>query len=286
MTMPHVEGVRHRDVVVRGLRLHVAEAGAGDPVLLVHGWPQHWWEWRHQIPALAERYRVICPDLRGFGWSEAPADNDYLKETLVDDLLALLDSLDIDKVRYVGHDWGAFLGFMLCLRPDHPVERMVVMSALPPWPAPGGVELRGLARLSYQLPIAAPTPGAFKTKLVENALRIARRQGEWTPSELEAYLAPMRLPRGRRATTLMYRSFLLREVAAIVRGKYLGRRVSVPIRFLIGERDIFCEPGLEEHLRSNADSIDFEAIGGAAHFVPEECAELVRERVLDFFARA
>jgi pimeloyl-ACP methyl ester carboxylesterase len=281
--MPHVDGVRHRDVVVRGLRLHVAEAGEGDAVVLQHGWPQHWWQWRHLIPALAERYRVICPDLRGFGWSEAPADDDYRKETLIDDLLALLAELGIERVRYVGHDWGAFLGFVLCLRADHPVERMVLMSALPPWPPPGGPDLKGLATFAYQLPIAAPAPGPFKAKVAGAMLR-AGRLSDWTPEELDAYVAPLRLPRGRRATTLLYRTFLLRELAPIARGKYLSRRMSVPTRFLMGKRDLFYDPGLEKLLRLNADDIELEAVAGS-HFLAEENPELVRDRVLEFLAR-
>ena len=69
---PEVEGVQHRFIEAGGLRMHVAEAGQGDPLVLLHGWPQHWYEWRHQIPVLSQHYRVICPDLRGLGWSDAP----------------------------------------------------------------------------------------------------------------------------------------------------------------------------------------------------------------------
>src|SRR5687767_14115632 len=78
---PEVQGVSHRFVDAGGLHMHVAEAGEGEPVVLLHGWPQHWYEWRRQIPALAQHYRVICPDLRGFGWTDAPASG-YEKENL------------------------------------------------------------------------------------------------------------------------------------------------------------------------------------------------------------
>ena len=90
---PPVEGVEHRYVEARGLRFHVAEAGPpeADPLLALHGWPQHWYEWRRQIPALAEHYRVIVPDLRGFGWSDAPPDG-YDKENMATDVLALIDT--------------------------------------------------------------------------------------------------------------------------------------------------------------------------------------------------
>jgi len=73
LDLPVLRGVRHRHVDVgAGVRLHVAEAGAGPLLVLVHGWPQHWWCWRRMIPALARTHRVLAPDLRGFGWSDAP----------------------------------------------------------------------------------------------------------------------------------------------------------------------------------------------------------------------
>ena len=101
--LPEVAGVTHRYEAVNGIRLHYAEAGEGEPVVLQHGWPQHWWMWRDFIGPLAERYRVICPDLRGHGWSDKPAHG-YRKPELLDDVLALLDRLGIERVRWVGHD--------------------------------------------------------------------------------------------------------------------------------------------------------------------------------------
>ena len=113
--LPELPGVEHRFVDAGGVRLHVAEAGDGEPVVLLHGWPEHWWTWRHLIPGLAERYRVICPDLRGFGWSDAPRRG-YEKEQFAADVAELLDSLDLHDVRLVGHDWGGVAGFILCVR--------------------------------------------------------------------------------------------------------------------------------------------------------------------------
>ena len=75
LAAPRIDGIRESEVDAAGLRMHVVEAGPpdGDPVLVLHGWPQHWYQWRHQIPALAAAgYRVIVPDLRGFGQTEAP----------------------------------------------------------------------------------------------------------------------------------------------------------------------------------------------------------------------
>ena len=90
--IPELPGVEHRFVDAGGLRTHVAEAGEGEPLLLLHGWPQHWWCWRDLIPALAPHYRVIAPDLRGHGWTDAPPGG-YEKEQLASDVLALVDAL-------------------------------------------------------------------------------------------------------------------------------------------------------------------------------------------------
>jgi pimeloyl-ACP methyl ester carboxylesterase len=120
-------------VLARGLRFHVAEAGAGDPVVLVHGWPQHWWMWRHVVPLLAPHARLVMIDLRGFGWTDAPPGA-YDKQTLADDLLAVLDALDLQRVCLMGHDWGAWSGFLACLAEP---ERFAAFLALGS-PRPGG----------------------------------------------------------------------------------------------------------------------------------------------------
>ena len=105
-----------RRIAVNGVTLNVIVEGKGPDVLLVHGFPDCHDVWRHQIPALVEAgYRVIAPDMRGCGLSDAPAaTSDYKVSHLVSDLVALLDALQIKKVRLVGHDHGALIGFQFC----------------------------------------------------------------------------------------------------------------------------------------------------------------------------
>ena len=284
--LPQLAGVEHRDVDVRGVRLHVAEAGEGDPVLLVHGWPQHWWSWRELIPSLAERHRVIAPDLRGLGWSGAPADGDYRKETLADDLLGLIDALGFDRVRYVGHDWGAWLGYLIALREPARIDRLVTISVPGPWPPPGGITLRRAVRFAYQWPIAAPLPPPVKHRYFERVFHSARKVGSWTDAELDTYMAPLREPQGRRASTGFYRDFQRREILPIARGRYGGQRLTVPTLFMIGDRDLLYNEELIDLLRENADDVEIEVVGGAGHFLPEERPDLVRERVAGFLAKA
>jgi pimeloyl-ACP methyl ester carboxylesterase len=83
--------------------MHLAQAGEGRPIVMLHGWPQHWYLWRRVIPLLAPHARVLCPDLRGFGWTDAPGRG-YDRETMAQDVLALLDELGLERIDLVGHD--------------------------------------------------------------------------------------------------------------------------------------------------------------------------------------
>jgi pimeloyl-ACP methyl ester carboxylesterase len=102
------------DVTVGDITLHVSDTGSGTPVVMLHGWPDTGDLWRHQVPALtAAGYRVVAPDLRGFGASSKPTDlAAYAPPVLVGDLLGVLDALDIERAHLVGHDWGAAVAWM------------------------------------------------------------------------------------------------------------------------------------------------------------------------------
>ncbi|HEX8066131.1 MAG TPA: alpha/beta hydrolase [Thermoleophilaceae bacterium] len=284
LAMPHVEGVEHRYVRVNGLRVHYAEAGEGEPLVLQHGWPQHWWAWRDHIGPLAERFRVICPDLRGFGWSEAPPSG-YDKPQLADDLIALLDALDLDRVKLVGHDWGAFAGFLACL--DHPdrIERFVALSIVPPWRS-GRPSPAILLRAWYQAVLAAPVVGPLAVRRVrfpEQLLKRARAADDWSDEELLTYREAIERPDSVAATVRLYRTFLLRELPGLALGAYDGHRLTVPTRLLIGRSDPI-RSGLDDAYREKSDDMEVEVVDGAGHFLPEERPDAVRERILEFMS--
>jgi haloacetate dehalogenase len=122
--------VRHHTIHANGIRHHYIDAGAGPVVVLLHGFPETSFGWRFQIPVLAKKYRVIAPDLRGYGESDKPASG-YDKRNMANDLRGILRELDISRIALVGHDRGARVATRFAK--DHPslVDRLVVMDNVP-----------------------------------------------------------------------------------------------------------------------------------------------------------
>jgi len=274
----------HRRVALGEVSLHVAEAGEGPPLLLLHGWPQHGWMWRKLLAPLASEFRVIVPDLRGFGRSDAPA-GDYLKRTLAGDVLELLDALEIERARLLGHDWGGWISWLLAL--DHPerVERFATLDITAPWP--GSLTATRLLRVAafatYQYVIASPVLGerAVRSRgFIRAAIRGGSGSGyEWSDEELDAYTQQFDEPARARASVALYRTFLLREMPQVVRDTYAPSELKVPALVLMGERSPLKRAvGLPEP----RPLLELDIVPGAGHFLAEEAPEPVLEEVVPF----
>ncbi len=162
VTLPSLDGVEHQFIDVGGgVTIHVADAGPADgpPVMLVHGFPENWWEWHELIgPLAADGYRVLCPDLRGAGCSSAPRSR-YLKNEMADDLAAVLDRLDVGPVKLVAHDWGGPVAFIMMLRHPAKVTGFFGVNTAAPYVNRDLSSLRNLWRFWYQIPMALPVIG-------------------------------------------------------------------------------------------------------------------------------
>ena len=283
---PQVDGVSHRWVEARGLRFHLAEAGEGDDVVLcLHGWPQHWYEWRHLLPTLAAAgKRAIAMDLRGFGWSDAPRDG-YEKENLADDVLAVLDELGLDKVKLVGHDWGGWIGFLLCIKAPQRFDRYLALNILTPW-----VNRRAMAgelwRFWYQLVIASPLLGYRlhrSGKFVPKVLVAGSTDHSvWDSETLRSFGDNLAEADRARACVQMYRVFQLHESPAILGGRYAHSRLTVPTRLVFGADDTALRPQLLAGYERFADDMEVELVEGCGHFIVDEQPELVADRALTF----
>lgn len=284
---PTLDGVSHHFVDVGGLMMHYAEAGEGEPLVLLHGWPQHWYMWRHQIPELARHYRVICPDLRGFGWTDAPARG-YDKARLAADIVALCDALGIERFRLAGHDWGGWVGFLICLHHPERVLRFLALNIPHPFGNSDALRPRVVLRFWYQAVIAAPLLGKAllrRTPFVRRLLKAAARPGTWDAEALSAFASRFRQPARAAASVQLYRTFLRRELPAVARGHYRRYRLVTETLVLFGLEDIAIDPVLLDGYQPYSDRMAVEFVEGAGHFIAEEAPARVTERALAFFGR-
>ncbi len=229
---------------------------------------------------------MICPDLRGHGWSGWPDDGDFHKARLADDALALLDVLGIERADVIGHDWGAWTGLLLAFRAPERVRSLLALGVLHPW-QPRTLALRNAWRFAYQVPLATPWLGerlvrseGFIRCVIRTGWARPRARGRGRRGVLRGDDARAM---GTRASHLMYRTFLFGELAASAGGGFAGARLPMPARLLIGERDPLgaaLAAGFERHGEDAA----HEVVPGAGHFLPEERPALVAERALELFA--
>ena len=270
--------------------MHVAEAGdpAAPPLVLLHGWPQHWLCWQAVLPPLAGSARLLLPDLRGHGWSDAPAGG-YEKEQLATDLLGLLDALGLDRVGLVGHDWGGFVSLLAALRAPERVRGVLALGITHPFPRPA-LRWTDSWRFGYQVALALPVLGerALRAtpRLVEEAVRQGCARRDAVDDEaLRSYGAVLQEPARARASVRLYRESLLREGPATQRGRYTDRRLRVPVHLVGGARDPVVVPRLLGGAEPYADALTTEVVPGVGHFLPEEAPALVAERVAERLRR-
>jgi pimeloyl-ACP methyl ester carboxylesterase len=283
-TLPHVEGVRHQDVEVRGARFHVAEAGEpgdGRPaVVLLHGWPQHWYEWREAMPALARAgAHVIAPDLRGFGWSEV-TEHGYRKDQMAADVVAILDALGVDRFRLAGHDWGGYIAFLLGLHRSRRVERLMLLNTGHGFPKRDLKTLKAQLGFWYMPLIGTPGlgPALLRAGLPEQALRRSGEiDGAWSEEDTRIFLDRV----DPHVTQQVYGSFVYAESVRSILHPPKGR-LRMPTRFLHGDADTAIRPDFIRGLEDHADDYRLELLPGVGHFCVEQAPELVLPRMVDF----
>jgi pimeloyl-ACP methyl ester carboxylesterase len=288
MTEP--TGIRSRTVTANGLRMHVTEAGGGTPVLLLHGFPESSREWASVMTSLADRARLIAPDLRGAGQTEAPASG-YDSATVVRDVVGLLDALGLDRVDLVAHDWGAIVGFDLCL--DHPdrIRRYVAVAVPAPYirmnPALLAALIKALPHLWFQWAVA--TPGLGPALLSRGRQRLTRwilRGFENRPmddADVAAYLEALRDPARARAASKLYRGLILPAFMNAVRGTYSGRVLNTPTLVLFGAEDALLPRNALEVSSEDAPHTRVEFVPDGAHYLVDDNPDEVARRIGAFF---
>ena len=268
-----IKGTTHR---LRGLDFNVLVEGEGPDVLLVHGFPDSNSVWRHQIPALVQGgFRVIAPDLRGFGDSGmAPHTSGYKIDEFVADLIAILDALGVnDKVRLVGHDWGAAVGWQTCMQHPDRIDRYAALAVGHPTAyAHGGIvqKLKAYYILFFQIPW-------LSEKAVSSADWWLWRQMLRYDAELPTWKKDLSRPGRLTAAIDIYRANL---------GLILPKdwpKVTVPVLGIWGEGDVALAEGQmiksKEYVTS---SWRYERVPGGTHWLQLEAPDKVNALLLDY----
>jgi pimeloyl-ACP methyl ester carboxylesterase len=279
---PEIPGVRRTRVTARGVDFHVTEAGPveGRPVLVLHGWPQHHYEYRELLADPPAGLRIIAPDLPGYGWSGA-APHRWQKEEVASDLLALLDALALQRVLLIGHDWGGFVGHLLSLRSPERFSAFMALNITHPWNTARSFAPHAWRSATYIPFIAfAGIPIQRDTDLIYRALRyqhLPRRTGV-SDEDLRWFTDRFRDPVCAAAGRDTYRTFLTVELPAL--GTHPERRRShVPTRCVFGARDFAVHPDLASAETAQAEDYALELVPGVGHFIVDERPDLVRDRV-------
>jgi pimeloyl-ACP methyl ester carboxylesterase len=283
--------LEHRFATVDGVRLHYVEAGEGPLVVLLHGFPEFWWSWRHQIPALvAAGYRVVAPDQRGYAQSDRPASwRDYRIERLAADVGGLIAAVGEERAHVVGHDWGAAVAWMVATLHPERVERLAILNVPHP-----DVMQRTLQRRPRQLlhswymfffqipwlPERLMRWGGQRT--LQSAYRDAR-PGAFTAEDLARYQQALLGPDGLRGPINWYRAALRRSPWRM-RDQY--RPIPAPVLVIWGEQDRFLIKEMADPDPRLVPDARVVRLPAASHWVQHDEPERVNTLLIDFFSAA
>jgi epoxide hydrolase 4 len=286
-----IEGAREGYADLTGVRLHYVEAGEGPLVVLLHGFPEFWYSWRSQIPALAGAgFRVVAPDMRGYNLSSRPEGvGAYDIDLLAADVRDLISERGAHSARLAGHDWGAAVAWATAMNHPQVVERLAILNVPHPRRFLRGVRhprqaLRSWYIFFFQLPwlpervIRARRWWLFRWYGFE---RDARR-GAFTPQDIERYVEAWSQPGAATATINYYRAVFRRSPR---RAAARIRRVEAPTLVIWGERDRYLGAELAEPDPEDVPNLErVVRLPEASHWVQHDEPERVTELLREFFA--
>jgi epoxide hydrolase 4 len=283
--------LEHSTIKTNGIRLHVVQAGpkSGVPVLLLHGFPEFYYGWRKQIPALAAAgCRVIVPDQRGYNLSDKPREiKSYCVEALVEDTLGLIKALDYEKVNLVGHDWGAFIAWMLAIKHPEKLHRLGILNV--PHPAVMKRFLqrdfeqmrRSLYALFFQLPwLPEMIMRLGDWRVASLGMRRSGKPDAFTEEDIKLYKNAWSQPGAMTAMLNWYRA-AARYYPEITN----GMQVNVPALILWGVQDFALSRRMARLSLDYCEDGNLVFFPDATHWVQHEEAEEVNRQLLSFIMK-
>ena len=270
----------HQTADVNGIRLHYVIGGQGFPVVLLHGWPETWYEWRKIMPALAEKYTVIAPDSRGLGDSER-TESDYDASTLAEDVFSLVQSLGFQQIFLVGHDVGVSTAYAYAAKYREAVQRLVILD----------IPLEGFGREDFAAKRNAWWYGFFQAPggLAESVLEghegillqwfFSRASAAFTQEDIDEYVRCYSGRDSLRAGFEYYRAF---PTNAQQFTEYAKQKLSIPVLALGGENSGADWPYYS--LAQVAEDVSGGIIPQCGHYIAEEQPEELLQRLNTFLS--
>jgi pimeloyl-ACP methyl ester carboxylesterase len=286
--------ITHGYANVNGIRLHYAEAGSGDDlVILLHGFPEFWYSWQKQLAALSESFHIVAPDMRGYNLSDKPPRvEDYKIDQLVGDVIGLIGHFDASQAAIVGHDWGAAVAWAVAQKYPERVSKLAVLQVpiAAAWRA--NMTLKQLLRSWYmfffqirRLPewlIGRQDFRAIEHTFEENV----GRKNSFTREDVERYKEAVRQPGALTAAINYYRANVFDRLFArkqTTGGQQSSGRVRVPTLFIFGEQDFAIIPATVRGLEKYIDAYYREVrIPDSGHWVQNEAPAEVNAALLEF----
>lgn len=275
---------------IGGVRLHYAKAGEGERlVILLHGFPEFWYSWRHQLAALSDEYTVVAPDMRGFNLSDKPtAVSDYEINKTVDDVIGLINHFGREKAAVIGHDWGASAAWALAAKHPEYLWKLGAMQVPPAAILRKNFGFRQFLASWYMFFFQIPALPERLLKLndfalLENALKNSTAEKNvFTAEDIAKYKKAWSEPFALTAMLNYYRANILKRFFSKPEET---PKIKVPTVFIYGERDTAILP---ETVRGIGEFIDapYEEfrIPTAAHWVQQEAGDAVTEILREFLA--
>jgi pimeloyl-ACP methyl ester carboxylesterase len=280
-------GWKSARLLINGLFLHVIEAGPlnGPVLILLHGFPEFWWAWRHQIAPLAEiGYHVVVPDMRGYNSSDAPQEiSSYHLDTLVLDVLALADHFGTERFSLIGHDWGGIVAWSVGTSHSHRLERLVIMDAPHPDLLVKEVlqhpsqALRSSYVAWFQLPwLPEAVLGTFDFAALSSMVQHTARPDAFKRGEIEKYREAWENPGSLTAMLNYYRALRERKI------KNPPARIQCPTLVLWGENDSFLEHHVAQDSVQLCDNARLYIVKTATHWLHLEEPAQVNAQIIEF----
>ncbi|MEO0532794.1 MAG: alpha/beta hydrolase [Cyanobacteria bacterium P01_A01_bin.123] len=284
---------QHRFVETNRIRLHCITQGEGELVILLHGFLEFWYSWRYQIPSLANRFKVVVPDLRGYNDSDKPRGG-YDLDTLSQDIYGLIRGLGYQKAHIVGHDWGGTIAWHLAHSLPQSLNRLAILNA--PHPQRFRRELlsnldqfrRSWYLLALQIPelpewLLQQNLGSFLTNLFQQQ---CVRKGAFSSENTALYQAALQKPGALTAAVRHYRQFLSPQSWLSYLGK-ITNPIDVPTLVLWGEEDTLLSHSLLEGTeRFVSAPFQIKRVPDCGHWIQQEVPQTVNRELLQFLCEA